>query len=181
MGPERGSRTLDKLDFILCPLVLLLRVSLRILALARHLLCLFHCFYNYFFNQASICEVHHKVLPSFSFVSYLGITFIMFLLYWMHSITSFLLYFPFKLCRGLLFWPRLFYSLYNPTADSRSIQKILTDPKDAKSTWIKMKNLPSVDIICPRWSKFLVFSGYQVHGAYAHLHQHNNNEVADAI
>ena len=70
MGPETGSRTFDKLDFILFLLVLLLRVSLRILALARHLLCLFHCFYNYFFNQASICGVHHEVLPTFSFMSY---------------------------------------------------------------------------------------------------------------
>ena len=34
MGPEMGSRTFD-IDFILFPLVLLLQVSLRILALAR--------------------------------------------------------------------------------------------------------------------------------------------------
>jgi hypothetical protein len=27
----------------------------------------------------------------------------------------------------------------------------------------------------------MVFSTYQVHGAYAHLHQHNNEEVTDAI
>jgi hypothetical protein len=147
MGPERGSRTFDKLEFILFPLVLLLRVSLRILALARHLLCLFHCFYNYFFNQALICGVHHKVLPTFSFISNFGIKFIMSLLYWMHSITSFLLCFPFELCQGLLFWPQLFHSLYNPTPDGRSIWKILTDPEDVTSTWIKMKNLPSAGII----------------------------------
>ena len=75
MGPEMGSRTFDKLDFILFLLVLLLRVSLRILALARHLLCLFHCFYNYFFNQALFCGVHHEVLPTISFMYYLGIKF----------------------------------------------------------------------------------------------------------
>ena len=147
MGPETGSRTFNKLDFILFLLVLLLRVSLRILALARHLLCLFHCFYNYFFNQASICGVHHKVLPTISFMSYLKIKFIMFLLYWMHSITSFLLCFPFELCQGLLFWPQLFYSLYNPTTDGRSILKILTDPEDVTMTRINMKNLPSAGII----------------------------------
>ena len=111
MGPETGSRTLDKLDFILFLLVLLLRVSLRILALVRHLLWLYHRFYIYFFHQALFCGVHHKVLPTISFMSYLGIKFIMFLLYWMHSITSFLLCFPFKLCQGLLFWPQLFYCL----------------------------------------------------------------------
>ena len=108
MGPEMGSRTFDKLDFILFLLVLLLRVSLRILALARHLLCLFHCFYNYFFNRALICGVHHEVLPTFSFMSYLGVRFIMVLLYWMHSVTLFLLCYLFKLCRGLLFWPHYF-------------------------------------------------------------------------
>jgi hypothetical protein len=41
--------------------------------------------------------------------------------------------------------------------------------------------MPSLGTIRPLWSRLLVFSGYQVHGAYAHLHQHNNKEVADAI
>ena len=177
MGPETGSRTLDKLDFILFLLVLLLRVSLRILALVRHLLWLYHRFYIYFFHQALFCGVHHKVLPTISFMSYLGIKFIMFLLYWMHSITSFLLCFLFELCQGLLFWPQIFYRLYNPTANGWSVWKILTDPEDVMSTRIKMKNLPSAGIIRPLWSKFLVFAGYQVHGAYAHLHQHNKKRL----
>ena len=98
MGLETGSRAFDKLDFILFPLVLLPPVSVRILALVRHLLCLFRCFYNYFFNQASFCGVHHKVLPTISFMSYLGLKFIMFLLYGMNYITLILLCFPFKLC-----------------------------------------------------------------------------------
>ncbi len=41
--------------------------------------------------------------------------------------------------------------------------------------------MPSTGTIHPLWSRFLVFSSYQVHGAYAHLHQHNNAEIADSI
>jgi hypothetical protein len=80
MGLETGSRPFDKLDFILFPLVLLLRMSLSLSALARHLLWLFSCFYNYFFNQASSRGVHQEVLPTISYMSYLGIKFVMFLL-----------------------------------------------------------------------------------------------------
>jgi hypothetical protein len=46
---------------------------------------------------------------------------------------------------------------------------------------IKLHNMPSPGTIHPLWSRLLVFSGYQVHGAYAYLHQHNNEEVVDAI
>jgi hypothetical protein len=35
--------------------------------------------------------------------------------------------------------------------------------------------------IRPIWSKFNVFSSYQVHGAYAHLHQSTNDDVSSAI
>jgi hypothetical protein len=41
--------------------------------------------------------------------------------------------------------------------------------------------MPSPGTIRPLWFRLLVSSGYQVHGVYAHLHQHNNKEVADAI
>ncbi len=41
--------------------------------------------------------------------------------------------------------------------------------------------MPSTGTICPLWSRFLVFSSYQVHGAYAQLHQRNNAEIADSI
>jgi hypothetical protein len=81
MGPETGCRTFDKLDFILFPLVLLLWVSLRFSALLKHLSWLLHCFYGYFFNQTLHRRVHHEVLPTISFLSYLGIKFAMFLLY----------------------------------------------------------------------------------------------------
>ncbi len=41
--------------------------------------------------------------------------------------------------------------------------------------------MPSPGTIRPLWSRLLIFSGYHVHGAYAHLHQHTNEEVVDAI
>ncbi len=81
MGSEMGSRPFNKLDLILFSLVLLLRMSLRLSALARHILWLFSCFYNYFFNQASSRGVHQEVLPTILFMSYLGIKFVKFLLY----------------------------------------------------------------------------------------------------
>ena len=120
MGPETGSRPFNKIDFILFPLVLLLRMSRSLSALAKHLLWSFSCFYNYFFDQALSRGVHQEVLPTILFMSYLGIKFVMFLIYWTHSFTSVLLCFPFELlCQGSLFWPQLFYSLFNPktTAD----------------------------------------------------------------
>ncbi len=69
MGPETGCRTFDKLDFILFPLVLLLWVSLRFSALLKHLSWPLHCFYDYIFNQALPRGVHHKALPTISFLS----------------------------------------------------------------------------------------------------------------
>ncbi len=130
MGPETGCRTFDKLDFILFLLVLLLRVSLSFSALLKYLFWLLHCFYDYFFNQGSFHGVHHKVLPMTLFLSYLAIKFAMFLLDWMHLLTAILLRFPFELCRGSLFWPRLFYRLFNPHAPGRLVWQILTDLED---------------------------------------------------
>ena len=132
MGSKTGCRTFDKLDFIIFPLVLLLRVSLSFSALLKHLFWLLHCFHDYFFNQASFCRVHHKVLPTISFLSYLAIA--MFLLYWMHLLPAILLSFPFKLCQGLLFWSRLLYCLFNPHAPRQLVWQILTDPEDCSST-----------------------------------------------
>jgi hypothetical protein len=101
--------------------------------------------------------------------------------YWTHSLTLLLLQWPFELWRGLSFWPWLYYQLFNPNAPGRSVWQIITDPKDRASTRTKMKNQPSEGVICPLWSKLLVFSTYQVHGAFAHLHQRNNDDVADAL
>jgi hypothetical protein len=89
--------------------------------------------------------------------------------------------FPFELWRGILFWPKLYYCLYNPSPTRRSIWAIISDPEDKLSTQIKLKNMPSSRMIRPLWSQFLVFSGYQVHAAHAHLHQHTNDKVLDTI
>jgi hypothetical protein len=47
-----GSRTLDKLDLLLFPIVLLLRVSPLVLALTRLFIKLVDKVYNYGFNLA---------------------------------------------------------------------------------------------------------------------------------
>ncbi len=62
----------------------------------------------------------------------------------------------------------------------RSFWHIITDPKDASSWSLKTKNFDPPTRIRPLWSRFLVFSSYQVHGAYAHLHKANHEDVAEA-
>jgi hypothetical protein len=44
-----------------------------------------------------------------------------------------------------------------------------------------LKNMPSQAIIDPLWLRFLIFSTYQVHGAYAHIHQKENADVSEAL
>jgi hypothetical protein len=102
-------------------------------------------------------------------------------LYWTHLTMPVILSFPFELWQGILFWPKLYYRLYNPSAKGQSIWGIITDPEDISSTRIKLTNMPSPGTIRSLWSRLLVFSGYQVHGAYAHLHQRYNKKVTDAI
>jgi hypothetical protein len=115
MGPEMVFRTFDKLDFIFFPIVLFFRVSPLAFALARYFIKLVHQFYDYFFNQALFKGVHHEVLPTTLSLFYLGIKFVMVLLYWMHIITSFALSFPFKLWQELLFGHGYFIVFTIPT------------------------------------------------------------------
>ena len=52
MGPELGCRTMDKLDILLIPFDLLLRMSLLFFALLFPALRLLLWLYDYCFNQA---------------------------------------------------------------------------------------------------------------------------------
>jgi hypothetical protein len=84
MGLETGSRTFDKLDLILYPIVVLLRVSPLVLALAKLLLRFALHFYTYFFHQASSQGIHQKIIPTILFLIYLQLKFILFVLYGVH-------------------------------------------------------------------------------------------------
>ncbi len=52
MGPETGSRTLDKLDILLFPIVLLLLVSPLVLSITGLFIKLDNKVYDYGFNLA---------------------------------------------------------------------------------------------------------------------------------
>ncbi len=60
---------------------------------------------------------------------------------------------------------------------------ILFDPDGGGlSNWPSLRNaLSQASGIRPIWSKFNVFSSYQVHGAYALLHQSTNDDESLAI
>jgi hypothetical protein len=165
MGPETGSRTFDKIDLILFPIVMLLRVSPRVLALARLFLKLALHFYTYFFHQGSSQGIHQEIIPAILFLIYLQLKFILFALYWVHLTMEVILHFPFELWRGILFLPRFYYCLFNPSTKGGSIWACISNPDDRLSTSIKLHNMPSLGTIHPLWSRLLVFSGYQVHEA----------------
>jgi hypothetical protein len=78
--------------------------------------------------------------------------FILFAIYWMHLAMGVVLSFPFKLWCGILFWPKLYYRLYNLSTKGGSIWAIISDPEDKLSTKIKLKNMPSLGTIRPLWS-----------------------------
>jgi hypothetical protein len=106
---------------------------------------------------------------------------ILFQLFWLHQALQILLSFPYHIRRGICFWPRLYYLLYNPKAKGHSIWDIITDLKDKSSMYMKLKNMLFQAIIHPLWLRFLVFSTYQVHGAYDHIHQEENVDVSEAL
>ncbi len=82
---------------------------------------------------------------------------------------------------SFLFWPRFYWRLFRPSAKGRSVWSILTNPEDQFSVSRKLKNLNPAGWNRPLWSKYMVFSTYQVHGAYAHLNQNQNKELADSL
>ncbi len=87
---------------------------------------------------------------------------------------------PCLLWQVLLYWPWFYYLLFWPGAKGRSIWAIIIDPKDEASWSLKMKNCKPPSQIFPLWSRFLVFSTYQAHGAYAHLYQAHHKDLAEA-
>jgi hypothetical protein len=181
VGPETGSRTLDKLDLLLFPIVLLLRVSPLVLALTRLFIKLVNKVYNYGFNLARPNGSYQEFLSTSIFGFYLALRMILFQLFWLHQALQILLSFPYHIWCGVCFWPRLYYHLYNPKAKGCSIWDIITKPKDKSSTYTELKIMPSQAFIRPLWLRFLVFSTYQIHGAYAHIHQKENVDVSEAL
>ena len=181
MGPESGIRTFDKIDTILLPIVLLLRVSLLFYRLIRFSTIVSYQLYGYFFDQGSLLGVHLEVIPTLRYLAYMLLHLAIFGLVKLQGIVQAMLSCHVILWRGICFWPRLYFTLFGPRANGRSVFAILIDPEDKKSTQRKLKNCTPAGTIRPLWARLLVFSTYQVYGAYAHLFQRNNCEVSEPL
>ena len=181
MGPELGCRTMDKLDILLIPFILLLRMSLQFFALLFPVLRLLLWLYDFCFNQAITHGLQVELLRSFLYVAYLFLRLAMLVIYWLHKILGWILAPVYYFWVVISFWPRFYWRLFRPSAKGRSVWSILTDPEDQSSVSCKLKNLNPAGWIRPLWSKYMVFSTYQVHGACAHLHQNQNKEVAESL
>ncbi len=128
---------------------------------------------------ALCAESRRTVLCSFYF--FLRPT--LFLLYWTHCFANTFLCGPMIVCNTLMFWSRFYNNLFGAQLTGCSILTILFNPEggglfNRPCLW---NAISQANCICPIWSKFNVFSSYQVHGAYAHLHQSSGDDVSLAI
>ena len=181
MGPELGCRTMDKLDILLIPFDLLLRMSLLFFALLFPALRLLLWLYDYCFNQAFMHGLQFELLRSLAYVAYLFLRLVMLVIYWFRMILGWILAPVYYFWMVISFWPQFYWHLFCPSAKGRSVWSILTDPEDQFSVSRKLKNLNPTGWICPLWLKYMVFLTDQVHGAYAHMNQNQNKEVAESL
>ena len=181
MGPELGCRMLDKIDLLLIPAVLLLRLSLLFYALLSMALRLLLLLYDYCFHQGLSRGLQLELLRSSAYVAFLLHRLAMLVIYWLHVIFGWFLAPVYYSWMVISFWPRFYWRLFRPSAKGRLEWSILTDPEDQFSDSRKLKNLNPAGWIRPLWSKYMVFLTYQVHGAYAHLNQNQNKEVAESL
>ena len=181
MEPELGSRTLDKLDLFLLPIVLLLRLSLLFYALLFPVQKLLLWMYNFCFDQGVAHGLQSELLRSSAYVAYLILCLAMLVLYWLHKFYGWILMRVYYLWMALSYWPQFFWYLFGKCTKGRSVWSILTNPEDQSFTARNLWNQNPVGWICPLWSRYMVFATYQVHGAYAHLYQHWNKDVEGSI
>ena len=142
MGPELGCRTLDKLDLLLIPVVLLLRLSLLFYALlSTALRLLLWLFVDYCFHQGLSHGLQSELLRSSASVAFLLHRLAMLVIYWLHIIFGWILAPVHYVWVVISFWPRFYWRLFYPSAKGRSVWSILTNPKDQCSASCKLKNL----------------------------------------
>ena len=176
-----GCRRIDKLDLFLFPIVLFLRLSLSLFVLlpsATRLICIL---YNYGFNQGSPLGFQLEVTQSLSYLYYIIFCVAMLTLFWLHHLVGWSLLPVFYLWMAVAFWPRFFWCLFKPDMGGCSVWTILADPEDFLTTQQMLKYSCPAGSICPVWPRYMVFSTYQVYGAYAHLYQHWNQDVAESL
>ena len=161
-----GHSTMDKIDVMFIPLVPCLQLSLLLLSLLSRQLTLISYVYSYAFDQGfSGKGLFQESLLSALYLAYVLLCICMLAMFWLSQATTLISRIPCLLWQALLFWPRFYYTLFWPSAKGRSVWNIITDPKDATSRTLKKKNFVQPLRIRPMWSRFLVFTSYQVHGA----------------
>jgi hypothetical protein len=175
---------MDILDiFLFFPLALLLRLSMVFTALflcfGKVLDRLYTSLINLTLHFALCAESRCTLLCSF----YFFLRLILFLLYCTHHFTNTFLCGLMIVCNALIFWPRFYNNLFGAQSTGRSVLTILFDPEGGGlSNWPHLWNaISQANRIRPIWSKINVFSSYQVHGVYAHLHQSSGDNVSSAI
>jgi hypothetical protein len=147
VGPETSSRTFDKIDFILLPIVLLLQVSPLVLGLISFSMKLFLRVYNYLFVQGLVAGIHDKVLPTMQLHLYFSMHLVVFTMVHLQALLQFILLFPLLLWQGICFWPIFYYQLFHPGARGCSFRAILLNPDNKESTQRKKKNQQPVGTI----------------------------------
>jgi hypothetical protein len=102
---------------------------------------------------------------------------------WTHRFANTFLCGPMIVCNALMFWPRFYNNLFGAQSTGHSFLTILFDPEGGSlSNQPCLRNaISQANRIPPIWSKFNVFSSYQVRGIYAHLHQPSVDDVSLAI
>jgi hypothetical protein len=175
---------MDKLDiFLYFPLALLLRMSMVFTAL-------FLCFgkalnrlYTSLIDLTLLFALCAESCCTLSCSFYLFLCLTLFLLYWTHCFADTFLRGPMIVYNNIMFWPRFYNNLFGAQLIGCSFLTILFDPEgDGLSYWPCLQNATSqANCIRQIWSKFNVFSSYQVHGGYARLHQSSGDNVSLAI
>ncbi len=175
---------MEKLDiFLYFPLALLLQMSMFLVAL---LLCFgkaLDWLYTRLIDLTLLFELFAKTSHTLSCSYYLFLRLTLFLLYWLHCFADKILCGRMIVYNALMFWPRFYNNLFGAKSTGRSFMTTLFNPDGGGlSNQPRLRNaISQASCIRPIWSKFIVFSSYQVWGAYAHLHQSTNDDVSLAI
>ena len=128
-----------KLDLILLPFVLLLRVSLLVMSLSfiilKHIKLSFCVIikstqypYDYFFHPFNNERLRAELTNTVIWLWYVALSVLLSLIYWMYRLAQFSYQWTRLIWMSIAFWPKLYLYLLGPSSAGRSILKILADP-----------------------------------------------------
>ncbi len=164
-------------------MALLLQMSMFLFAL---LLCLSNALdrlYTSLIDLSLLLALSAESCCTWSCSFYLFLCLTLFVLYWTHPFANTILCGPMFVDNTLMFLPQFYCHLFETCSTGHSILTILFNPEGGGlSNQPRLRNaISKINCICPLWLKLNVFSTYQVHGAYVHLHQSSGEDVSLAI